>query len=281
VGAEIVRTGEIFGTIRSALVGQSFGYAVLNITLSVRQLAISAGFIILNFPNLLLPAAVYGIVRGAHLGVPVVARRAFLAGLIIHACFVLRYPVIDQHTFFLPVYVLLAIFGGIGFAVLMQKERTTLRRLTVVSATALLALTPVLYGFAPGVARGFDILADVARNKPYRDDYVYIFTPWSVVERSAEIMSRQAVELGGKHGLIIVEDTMGSYAVRYHALRSGMEGQTITREVAPERIIEAVGAGRTVVLVPHNIEAPRAEPPIGIWRRDGDLYVLDPVPADP
>ena len=57
------------------------------------------------------------------------------------------------------------------------------------AATATLALTPALYAIVPAVARRFDVLGGVERNKPYRDDYVYVFSPWSVVEDSAEVVA--------------------------------------------------------------------------------------------
>jgi hypothetical protein len=144
-----------------------------------------------------------------------------------------------------------------------------------------LALTPVWYTVVPGVARRFDVLRSVARNKPYRDDYAYVFTPWSVVERSAEIMSRHAVGLAGQSGLILVEDPMARFAIRYQAVRSGMEGLQITQDLAPEAVVEAAGAGRTVVLVPMNADAPQTDPPIGLWKRMGDLYKLTIEPPLP
>jgi len=281
VCAELVRTGDASATLRSALVGQSFGQAVLNIGLSGKQLMVSAAFVILNLPNLLLPAAIYGIGRAASLGVPTLARRAFLASLLIHACFVVRYPVVDQHTFFIPVYVLIAIFGGLGFAAVSQWELSWPRRTLRWAAIVSLVATPILYAFTPPVARHFDILGGIARNKPYRDDYVHIFTPWSLVERSVETMSRHAVDLAGERGLIVVEDPSLESAIRYRALRDGMDDQIIGSDIALAGIAEAVDAGRAVVLVPLNVDAPRTEPPLGTWKRDGDLYVFEAVPSNP
>lgn len=280
VVTEIFHSGDMLGTLHSALFGQSFAGHVLNAMPSGRLLAVSAGFVCLNFPHLLLPLAVYGYTRGAAVGVPTVARRALLAGLIVHAGFVIRYPVVDHYTFFLPAYVLLSMFGGIGFAAIVQWERERPRRISLRAAAALLALTPVLYAIAPAVARQLDVLGGVARNKPYRDDYVYIFAPWSVVERSAEMMSRHAVRLAGKHGLIVVEDAMAEYAVRYRAKRDQRSDVGVVRDTVTDDIAAAASAGRTVVLVPHNADAPHTEPPLGAWRRDGDLYVLDVDPSN-
>ncbi len=281
VASQMLRSGDVIGTLRSALFGQSFANQVMNVALPARLLLLSAGFVVMNFPNLLLPAAVHGVMRGAAIGVPTIARRALLAGLIIHVCFVFRYSVIDHHTFFLPVYVLLALFGGIGFAAIMRWERVRLRRAVVGIAVGLLALTPVLYGLAPTVARRLDVLGSVARNKPYRDDYIYVFTPWTVVEQSAETMSRHAVELAGEHALIIVEDPMAEFAVRYRILRDDKADLTIVRGVEAADISAALEAGKAIVLVPFNADSPRTRSTIGAWKRIGDLYVLDGEASKP
>jgi len=168
--------------------------------------------------------------------------------------------------------------GGVGFAALSPWKQTRTRKVALAMAVALLALTPGIYALTPMVARKLNVLRRVAHNKPYRDDYDYLFLPWSVVERSAERMSRQAVELAGDRGLIIVEDRMAGFAIHYQAIRAGLDERHIIPNAAPGRIIEAVDASRPVVLVPRNVDAPRTEPPIGRWRRVGDLYVLSPPP---
>ena len=280
--AELMRSGDLQATIHSALFGHAYAGEVLNASLSPRLLLIGAGFVLLNFPNFLLPAAVYGIARAVPLGVPALSRRVLLAALAIHVCFAGRYNVTDQHMFFVPSYVLLSIFGGIGFATMLRRWRPFSRRVGLTAVLLLLALTPVVYAFVPSVARGFGVLRSVAHHKPYRDDYVYLFIPWSVVEDSAERMSRQAVALTGNDGLILVEDPMAEFAVRYRALRNGLDDRQVTRSVTAGLIQRAVGEARRVVLVPLNADAPKTDAPVGSWKRIGDLYLLgDPPPPTP
>jgi hypothetical protein len=268
-------SGEVGGTVKSALFGQFFASQVMNVAPSLRLLGRSGAFLVMNFPNLLVPLAVYGLLRGAACGVPVVARRALLGALILHACFVLRYPVVDHHTFFLPLYVVLALFSGVGFAGVLRWEKVGSRKTVAVAATVLVLLTPVFYAFAPAVARGLDVLGEEVRNKPYRDDYVYVFSPWDVTDVSAEMMSSHAVELAGDRGFIIVEDTMAEFAVRYRAMpASGIEIVNVGG-LEPGGVSAALEAGRTIVLVPRRADSPETEPPVGVWRREGDLYVLD------
>ena len=62
-----------------------------------------------------------------------------------------------------------------------------MRRGVPTAAALALLMTPIWYAVVPSAARRFHVLDSVARNKPYRNDYQYVFTPWSVVERSADI----------------------------------------------------------------------------------------------
>ena len=284
VAREIAATGDWASTLRSALMGEAgrYGQNVLNFHPSLRILAVSVGFTVLCFPNLLIPAALAGLARARSVGIEPAIRRALLAGLLIHAAFVCRYSVIDQHTFFLPTYVLLAVFGGIGAAYVLRWPARQSAPIAAIGVI-LLASTPVLYALTPSIARHFDVLRDLARHKPYRDDYVYLFSPWGCADRSAQIMSEEALRLAGSGGLILVEDPMAIEAIEFAALRSGLAGlevrslpsrrpaslakrQQVFREAAD------AAARRAVVLVPANMDDPL---PDGLaLRREGDLFVV-------
>jgi len=221
-----------------------------------------------------LPVAAYGIIRSARYIEYALVRRALLAGLVIHAVFVLRYPILDQHTFLLPMYALASIFSGIGFAEIYAWTRQNRRSVALTTAWGLLGVTPFLYAVVPYGARQFRVLESVEHHKPYRDDYVYIFTPWSIVEQSGERMSREAVALAGADGIIVVEAWSDEYAVRYQAFLADHDELLIVNTLPADMAREAVHAHRPVVLVPVNKESPRTELPVGIWQCIGDLYLL-------
>jgi len=270
-------TQDFGGSIRSALFGHGYGPDVLNTKISQRSLLIGVAFVVLCFPNLLLPAAAYGVGIAGRSGVPVLVKLALLAGLIIHAVFALRYPVVDQHTFFLPMYVLLSIFAGIGFAGFLEQVNGSRRVLVTSAAWAMIGLTPCLYAVLPDLARNWGVLEAVERHKPYRDDYVYVFTPWSVAERSAERMSREAVTLASPYGTIVVEDRMAEFAVRYQARNIAPDRLQIVRDPNWHEIGLTAELGRSVVLVPANVDRV-PNPPVGcFWSRSGDLFVLKPI----
>jgi len=273
---ELVRSGDFAGTLRSALFGHAYAGDVLNASMSVRFASISAAFIVLNFPNLLLPAACYGLMRGIWQTVPPLAARCLLAGLVIHAFFVLRYSIADQYTFFLPMYAYLCMFGGAGLASVRRWESRGARQSVSVAAVVMFLLTPVACVMGASVARDRNVLASMARNKPYRDDYTYLFVPWSSADDSAERMSRQAVDLAGGGGLILVEDEMASFAVKYAAVRSGNKEIDVTIDWTGADIAQAASEKRDVVLVPASVDKPPAQPPVGSWIPQGDLYLLEP-----
>jgi hypothetical protein len=269
---QMVVTGEVRENVRSALVGK-YTDQVLGRSLSLRNPAASVAFTLLSFPNLMLPAAAVGLWLGPRVGMPRLAHAALLASIGIHLAFVLRYNVIDQYTFLLPSYTLMAIFAGIGFAA-VQTSWPERARLLLSAAAVLVGLTPILYFAAPALARQAQVLGAVERNKPYRDDYRYLFIPWGRGHDSAARMSEQALELAGETGLIIVEDGMASFAVRYQLIMHGREQVEMLRDHDAARIQQAAGQSRPVVLVPARTDQPPPAPPTGSWQREGDLYLL-------
>jgi len=278
VGQELMRSGDFWGTVGSALFGKStHSYAghVLNVSLSGKLLGASLVFVVYNFPNLLLPAAFYGMAQGRRVGVSALAKWALLAGFIIHSVFVLRYSVIDRHTFFLPMYVFLVLFGGIGAATVLQWPRSTWRRIVIGTGVCLLVVTPAFYAVGTAAARELGVLGSYVRNKPYRDDYAYLLLPWASAERSAERMSAEAVRLAGSSGLIVVEDPMAISAIRYKVWRTGLAGLDVISASQSDSIRRAAVANRPVVLVPRKAELVGIPAPMGSWRHRGDLYVLD------
>lgn len=267
---DLMASGSLTQTLKSALFGHHFQDGVLNTDGITGLVFKGVAFTLLAFPHLLLPLAVAGMTRQAWAGIRRNVGWVLFAGLCIHATFALRYRVVDQYTFFMPMFLLLALFGGMGYHLVAKSygQGRYIRGL----AWLLLVMTPFLYLLVPGVARSMNILGDRGHNKPYRDDYVYLFAPWSVVERSAERIAREAVALAGEDGIIIYEDGMVAFALAYQARAESREQIRIQRAPAAEVLSDARGC--TVVLVPRDRDNPETLPPRGEWQRLGDLYVL-------
>ncbi len=272
---ELVQTGDLVATLRSALFGTMWADEVLSRGFSRRVIVVDLVFPIMNFPNLLLPAAAYGLFRASSLEIPERSRYALGAILLIQAAFGLRYDVVEQYNFLIPMYVMLAIFGGVGAHAYLSRHP---HRIGIPAlAIGLLVATPFCYVTAMSVARSYDVLAGFARNKPYRDDYVYLMIPWTVVERSAEQMSDHALALAGRDGLVVSEDYMARYCIAYRAMLLDREKPEIiaaSHANRDELIRRAHAEHRPVVLIPFNRDRLRDRPPVGEWRREGDLYLL-------
>ena len=314
VALEAFRTGDVGGAIHSALFGERFAGAVLNVGLSTRTIAICLAFTLLSFPNLTLPLAMIGLRRGRDVMESVATRRYLATALLLHALFVIRYNVIDAHTFLLPTFVLVCVYAGVGAGWIIRRARSArgcqcepigsesglgagegepdprasarakshaaattaaVPRLVIKLAVSMLIITPLVYAIAPEAAHRANVLRGVERDKPYRDDYRYLFWPWSVADRSAERMASHAVRLASPDGTIIVEDPMAEFAVRYVALRENLPRILVIRPKGSESaILESIRAHRPVVLVPATRGKAVTPATKGDWNREGDLLKL-------
>ncbi len=281
VGIEASSTGDLAGAIRSALFGNHYADKVLNASPSLKLAAISVAFTVLSFFNLTLPLAAIGLWRV----VSDPARRglwlSLAAALLIHLLFVLRYNVIDQHTFLLPAYVVFALFSGVGYAQLAQRLSKQRIRTLFVSALVLVLLAPGVYVLAATLARSSQVLGEYARNKPYRDDYRYLFVPWGAGETSAQEMAEHATRLAGDEGVILVGDAMASFAIRYTAGLQRLDHVEVITIKRDSAVDWSMLLGRAIVLVPASESDQPIVPPVGMrWRADSPLFVLENETAD-
>lgn len=265
-----IDSGDLAGTIRSALFGNTWAGAVANVTLPVLPLLTSVAFTVASFPNLTLPLVVVGLAQARRLapGLPY-TRRVLGAALAIHLLFVLRYNVIDQYTFLVPAYALLAVYAGWGFHALLAAGAP---RWLAPGAAALLLLTPAIYPAMAIAARNFNVLGEQARNKPYRDDYRYLLEPWGIGHTSAHQMSLQALKLAGDDGVIIVPDGMARFAVRYQMVRHSAAGVLLASDAEAASVENAAAAGRRIVYIPRRTDEVPPDRPF-LWRAEGELFV--------
>lgn len=286
--AQIVSTGDFVGTLRSAAFGH-YGGQVLSMGVSKRALLMAMLCPALNFPNLLLPAAAYGLFCAKRLQIARLAQVYIIVGLLLHALFVIRYDVGDQYTFFLPAYVFLVILGGWGWAALAQWTSTRARRIAAAIAVTLIVATPACYVVVPRVARHYGVLERFVNDRPYEDKYTRILVPWSCADRATDITISEAIRLARPNGVIIVEsrwyhgyplayrvDTLGGEELAELALAALDSGLTAEEHSATRGMIRrAYWERRPVVLVPAEVGRIAMDAPVGRWARVGDLYVLE------
>jgi hypothetical protein len=258
--------------VHSALVG-AWGSEVAGRQFVWAYTGSSVAFTLFSFPNLMLPAAMAGALRGLRYGIKPLSYWFILVSLVIHLVFVLRYNVIAQYTFLLSAYCMISIFSGIGLAILLNKARLRVAVLGLAIAGVLAA--PVVYIAVCNLARHAHALGRFARNKPYRDDYRYLLIPWSRGDDSAEKMSREASRLAGTRGMIVAPDGMATWAVEYQLFEQGKTEVSVISGLHPRWVLAHVAAHRPVVFVPRDVDDPPAAPPVGHWKQAGQLYELE------
>ena len=288
VVATLVSTGDWAGTLRSASVGH-FAAQVLNTRLTARALFLCVGYAVYNFPGLTLPLGLYALLSAT--AVPRPMSRVLRWQCLLYALFVIRYSIIDQYTFFTPLYALLALASGIGLAQILTHlaaHRRTASRLVFATAAITAAWTPAVYTLTHRVLVSRGALAPMVGNKPYRDGYRALFVPWGVGESYAVRVNAEAGRLAGDAGLILSDDGMIQVALEYSQATGGIapgvrivdlhNPPTDPAEAGPiplrMLLDEYRSQQRPVVLVPRDRDHPPAVDAAAQWERCGDLYRL-------
>jgi hypothetical protein len=166
---------------------------------------VNAGLASLNFASLLGPLALLGAARARRrLGGPLSLAIGAIA--LVEIIFVSRYHVPDQFTFLLPSLLMIALFAGVGLAVLADGS-TRRRRTAVIAVVISVLLPPAVYGLSPWLLQVARVDAYRARQLPYRDEARYWLVPWKQNEDSAERFAREALQQAAPDGMIAADLT--------------------------------------------------------------------------
>jgi hypothetical protein len=175
-GLEYAATQDVVATLKSALVGRWAG-AVFNVQ-GLGSLAWrSALMFVLNFPTPVVLLAFYGLWSSRRLWPRIPTAILLVATLVLYVLFAVRYRVPNQNFFFTPVYLLTAVYVGVG----VGASRWTQRRPALVALLALLAAVVPTYVLMMRVARAREFPLRAGRpmhEVPYRDAYRYYLLPW-------------------------------------------------------------------------------------------------------
>ena len=283
---DFIATGSLTDTLRSAAFGSGWTSSVLNVGFSRHMLMTVAIFPVLNFPNLLFPVALGGILYAGRLPVPRPLRVYLLGAFVLHFLFVIRYNVGDQYTFFLPAYFLLVTWAGIGWAVVLQGRARYLRRSLLALGAALIAATPLWYYLAPGILRSGRVLERFGGDRACEGKYVRMLVPWSCADSGVDTAVREAFRLAGPDGLILCADEwLHASALEYQRATMGPSTVALghfphvdlTHEFDPalREIRRAALHGRRVVLIPDEVGRVPRRSFLGAWVPSGPLYTLD------
>ena len=255
--AEIIRTGDITGTLYSTLFGNSWSGAVFNTSITLRIVLENIFFLIYNFPTpniLFLFIGIFGLYkvsgdkRFAHI---------MLVLLILFFVFAFRYTVPDRYAFFIPFYCLASVLIGVGIDLFV----TWPRRRILTCLVFVLALLPIpVYIIAPAAAQKMQFNLSTRADVPYRNDYVWFLRPWKTGYRGAEKFADEVFKELGPDAVVYADNTM-VYPLLYM--------QQVRGKRADIKIIsEIVSSHRTPTLAEKTIEQ---------WLSEGDVYSVSPV----
>jgi hypothetical protein len=171
----MINTGSFWPTLASAFFGNTWQGKVLNLSISSQIIKENFILIAYNFPTpniILFLIALFGLKKINQF------RNFFyllLSMLILYLIFAFRYTVPDRFAFFIPFYLLVSIFIGLGFQMLLA--RTGKQALYYV--ILILALLPIpAYIITPKIAEKMNFNINTKREIPSRNDYKWFLTPW-------------------------------------------------------------------------------------------------------
>ncbi len=187
--------------LRGALFGAIWQDSVL--VGSMRALRMGPMYVVMNFPNFVLPAALVGVVV-LRREVPRSLAVAFGYLLCAHFAFAVRYQVPDQFMFFLPTYAMLTLMAAMGLDRLTRDGR---RRWLLAIAGLTVLWTPVVYAAAPWAWRKAGLGEVGRRDLVYRDSLRYWLVPWKHNEDSAGRWARGLLREAPSGSRLLLDNT--------------------------------------------------------------------------
>lgn len=200
---EYQRNGDLGATLLSAIYGR-WGSAVFNVGQLPTLIKKSFLFFMLNFPTPLVllagPGMWYSLKKmnhGAFGGLLAISTLAY-------ALFATRYDVPNQNNFFLPFYLLVGIYIGLGFFALSRRCPRNWMILTFI-----LALTiPPTYQAIAKTAKKKQIALGTRRHIPYRNTYEYYLIPWQQKQTGPRRLATEVLEKLPKNALLLPDSTV-------------------------------------------------------------------------
>jgi hypothetical protein len=200
----IIRTGDITGTLASVVFGNRWRGAVLNTSLSLRVAKENLLYIFLNFPTpnlLLFFAGCFAIFR---LSLKRGFRLVLLGLIVLFFVFAFRYTVPDRYAFFMPFYCMVSILIGVGTYFLQMR----IKNKAFVPLVLLFGLLPVgVYAVAPALAKKAQFDIGTRNEISYREDYKYFLQPWKTGYDGAEKFADEALSFVEKNAVIYADVT--------------------------------------------------------------------------
>ena len=220
MAVEYRETGDLYGTILSAIYGR-WGNAVFNITKFGLLIKKSVLFLVLNFPTPLFLLAIIGIVQSFR-KFNKTKSTILISMTMLYALFAIRYDVPNQNCFFLPMYMLLAIYIGCGFAFMFSEKN----KLAIYVSAFLLFVMVATYPTIAWIAKATDFKLGTNRHIPYRKEYSYYIMPWQHGQTGPRKLINETFKVMPAGSVLLCDSTPVS-AFEYAMRIEGQRGDVI------------------------------------------------------
>lgn len=202
---EYQRTGDVRATLESAFLG-GWGGAVFNLRGIPQMLGRSVLMLVMNFPTPVALLGLWGAWRSRRLleGTPMAALLGATA--VLYVLFAVRYRIPNQNHFFTPVYVLMAVYIGLGVAAVEWSKRAA-STVLLVAATAV--VVPAYWAMAE-TARSleFNLRSEGEMHRiPYRDVYAYYLLPWQHTQAGARRFAEEVLAAVPRRAVLLPDTT--------------------------------------------------------------------------
>lgn len=199
---EYNRSGDLTATLLSAIYGK-WGKAVFNIGRFGYLIKNSILFFVLNFPTPIVLFALPGI----YLSFKKLKKSlaiVLLSSLILYVLFAMRYDVPNQNNFFLPSYILISIYIGMGYSFIFKNRKFYAESLSLI---LILMIVPA-YLFISYFASSNNIPLGTKRKVPYRDDYKYYLLPWQHTQTGPRRLTNDVYNTVPENAAIFPDSTI-------------------------------------------------------------------------
>jgi len=204
IAGELMASGDLVGTVRSALFGNAWDSDVLNVALNGTIVKQNFMFFGLSFPTpniLLFFAGLFGVYK-------VIKSRIFANMLVAMTAmffvFAFRYTVADRYAFFIPFYCMACIFLGVGCGAFVERFQNRYLPFVII-VLAFLAI-PV-YIVVPKLAERMKVSLGTKRQIPYRNEYAFFLRPWQRGNNSPERFVNETFDTLEDNSVIIADGT--------------------------------------------------------------------------
>ena len=238
---EYQRSSDFYGTVLSAIFGR-WSKAVFNIESLWPLVKNSILFFVLNFPTPLVILAVGGICLSFK-KLDKEMSWLLIISMILYCLFAIRYDVPNQNNFFLPMYMFVSIYIGLGFSFVFSKGK----KVPIIVAAGLLLLIPPSYIAIAKTARAIKFNHGASYKIPYRDVYEYYLLPWKYNQTGPRQLLDEVFEALPENAVLLVDSTPYSvfqYGQKVENLREDvkvLQGLSSIEEVA-----ECISKGRRI-----------------------------------